>query len=320
MKYLTGILTIPISTLVVSYFLCRAIIYFSHKKGLLDLPNEFRQHDTPTPYFGGIAIFTAISINYIILTFITGYLFYLVWVFVFGMFFFIGLIDDIFKLSSIPKLILIIIASIITPAFFDTSLISYLIISLCLVFFTNSFNLLDNIDGLCASTALAILLALIIQCHQLSILTLTFIVPFFAIAGFLILNLPKAKIFMGDTGSLLIGAICVMFVVISLHSRNLLCFKTFNYLPLFWLPIYDTSSVIIVRINAGKSILLGGKDHFSHRLMKRGMSNSAVVVLLFIITLSAGIISHYLSPLFSIALFIFIVASAASFELLTSEK
>jgi len=319
-KYLSDILAIPLFTFVVSFFLCKFIIYFSHKYGQLDHPNEFRQHDTPTPYFGGIAIFASISIGFILLTFSTGLLFFTALAIAFSFFFIAGLIDDIYKLSSIPKLIIIIAASIISPIFLTTSIFNYLIIVYALIFFTNSFNLLDNIDGLCASTALSIFFALIIYRHYAFPLTAPIMIAVFAVSGFLILNLPKAKIFMGDTGSLLIGALCVIFTFLSLEHRNILNIKTFSFLPLFWLPLYDTFSVIIVRLAAGKSVLIGGKDHFSHRLMKRGMSNWSVIAVLFFITLIAGTVSLFLQPVFSVAIFIFLIAASASYELLTCQK
>jgi len=313
-------IVVSVFPLLISYFICRFIIYFSHKKGLLDHPNEFRQHDTPTPYFGGIAIFVSMSIGFVILTFSMGFLFFIALIVVFSFFFIAGLIDDIYKLSSIPKLIIIIAASIISPIFLTTSIFNYLIIVCALIFFTNSFNLLDNIDGLSASTALAVFLALIIYRYYVFPLTAPIIIAFFAIAGFLILNLPKAKIFMGDTGSLLVGALCVIFTFLSLEHRNILNLKTICFFPLFWLPVYDTFSVIVVRLNAGKSVLIGGKDHFSHRLIKRGMSNLTVITILFFITLIAGTVSLFSPPLFSAEIFVFLIAASTSYELLTRQK
>ncbi|MCK5852451.1 undecaprenyl/decaprenyl-phosphate alpha-N-acetylglucosaminyl 1-phosphate transferase [bacterium] len=316
---LSGNIILLISTSLVSYFLCKVIIYFSLKTGFLDQPNEFRQHNTPTPYFGGIAIFISMLSGTVALCIVsdTPVIQAFSFLILFFPFFLVGLIDDIFKLSSLPKLFLIIIAALIPCSswFIELTLMNAAFLFICLIFFSNAFNLLDNIDGLCASTATAILLVILITNYNiLPAIALA------AIAGFLILNKPKAKIFMGDSGSLYIGALCIIFTVVKCNFNNYCSFNTLILLPLFWLPIYDTVSVIIVRINAGKSILIGGKDHFSHRLMKRGMSNTAVIVVLFIITLSAGIISHFLTPLLSIALFVFIVSTAASFELLTSKK
>ena len=312
-------LAIPILSFVVSYLLCKLIISFSHKKGLLDLPNEFRQHDTPTPYFGGIAIFIActvvISIAYLPFSNYSKNI--LIYIALFSPFFLIGLIDDIFKLSSMLKLFLIILASLIPYFIFHLNYKQFFPIFFCLVFFTNAFNLLDNIDGLCASTAIAILTALSIYNFNF-----VFLILIFSILGFLILNLPKAKIFMGDTGSLLIGAICVLYAFLSMKSSTNMKHGTYliNYLPLFWLPIYDTFSVIIVRTYENRSVLIGGKDHFSHRLMKRGMSNSTVIAVLFLITLTAGTVSLFSPPLFSAELFIFIIATAGTYELLTRQK
>jgi len=309
--YISAFLIIPILVLVVSYSLCRLIIYISHKKDLLDHPNEFRQHDTPTPYFGGIAIFIALSFGIVAISFLSGSLSSIYFILLLP-FFLVGLIDDIFKLSSLPKLILIIIAAALISGWISQlNYISFSYLFLLFVFFTNAFNLLDNIDGLCASTGIAVLAALsIYNFWSLNLIVIS------AIVGFLILNFPKAKIFMGDSGSLLIGAICMIFTLSSFNSST----HYLNFLPLFWLPLYDTFSVIIVRLNARKSVLIGGKDHFSHRLMKRGMSNLKVITILFFITLAAGTISLFSAPLFSLALFIFIVATSSTYELLTRQK
>ena len=314
MKYF--IFTIPLFSLCISYFLCKFIIYFSHKKGILDQPNEFRQHDTPTPYFGGSAIFIAIILGFGAFAFIAKSDYIIKHLLFFSLFFIVGLLDDIYKLTSIPKLIFIIIASFISSLIFNRNLFDFSLTFLALVFFTNSFNLLDNVDGLCASTAIAILLAILIYLTNSCHIDLLLLISLTAIAGFLILNFPKAKIFMGDSGSLLIGAICVIFILRYSESK----FQLLNFIPLFWLPLYDTFSVVIVRAAAGKSILIGGKDHFSHRLMRHGLSNSAVVIILSFITFAAGLLSLYLSPLISAAVFIFLIAAAASFELLTSHK
>ena len=311
------LLSISFLSAFLSYFICRLIIFISHKKGILDHPNEFRQHDTPTPYFGGVAIFFAFSVAVIILSIIAKDFHFLNFIFLFFPFFLVGLIDDIFKLSSIPKLILIITAALVPNFLIKPSLANHFFLFLCLVFFTNAFNLLDNIDGLCATTAIAFLASLIIYNINDNLLL---IIPLFSILGFLLLNKPKAKIFMGDSGSLFLGAICIFFAVVKCNFVNFSNFDFFNYLPLFWLPIYDTFSVIIVRAAAGKSVLIGGKDHFSHRLMLRGLSNSTVIYLLFFITLGAGLTGLFLSPVLSVSLFVFLIAAAATYELLTTKK
>ena len=283
------------------------------------MPNEFRQHDTPTPYFGGIAIFIALSIGIISSGIFINLLknYGLLLIICLFPFFLAGLIDDIFKLSSLPKLILIIIATLIPCFLIKTSLLNSALLFCCLVFFSNAFNLLDNIDGLCSATGIAILLVLTFFTQNIHVISL---IAIGSIAGFLILNKPKARIFMGDTGSLLIGSLCVILTLINYKNSSFLNPGIFKFLPLFWLPIYDTFSVIIVRTYEGRSVLIGGKDHFSHRLMKRGMNNSTVILVLFLITITAGTVSLFLSPLFSVALFIFIIATSATYELLTSQK
>jgi UDP-GlcNAc:undecaprenyl-phosphate GlcNAc-1-phosphate transferase len=144
---------------------------------------------------------------------------------------------------------------------------------LWIVGLTNSFNLLDNMDGLASTVAAASLVALALLVHS----TAVYAAPIAgATVAFFLINRPPAKMYMGDTGSLMLGfgvAICTISAARTqqgLHAAVLLM------IPVA-LALFDTSLVIVSRLAAGRPIQLGGKDHFSHRLRMLGWSQYQVL-------------------------------------------
>lgn len=142
---------------------------------------------------------------------------------------------------------------------------------------TNSFNLLDNMDGQSASVAIVCGFSLLIC----SLFTQQYFIAGFllcligAIAGFLYFNFPPASIFMGDSGSMFIGYMLASAAVLTtfLTSPGVSSWKPVLVpLIIFALPLYDTFSVIMIRLLRKKPIFIGDTNHFSHRLHKAGMS------------------------------------------------
>jgi UDP-GlcNAc:undecaprenyl-phosphate GlcNAc-1-phosphate transferase len=141
-----------------------------------------------------------------------------------------------------------------------------------LVVITNSFNLLDNMDGAAGSiataTAVALVVAAVLQ-EQVLVGALAAAVAG-ACAGFLVYNWHPATIFMGDAGSLLLG---FLLAVISLKLRWPAAHAgSITAVILIMFPaVFDTTLVVISRVRAGRSIMVGGTDHTSHRLHRLGM-------------------------------------------------
>ena len=162
---------------------------------------------------------------------------------------------------------------------------------------TNAFNFLDNMDGLSAgvaavcTTAFLITTLLIGQWFVAAMLALLL----GALLGFLCFNFPPATIFMGDAGSLLIG-----FVLGVLTIRTTYLPMTDKPLGAGWyavlaplivlaLPLYDLVVVSAIRISRGRSPFVGDTNHFSHRLVARGMSKRTAVLCIYLITAATSV-------------------------------
>jgi len=295
---------------VVSYFLSFGFIKAAQFLGFVDLPDSHKFHKTPTPLLGGVGVFFGIFAGILFLKYyLDSFDFNLAFLLVsISLIFVLGVLDDKFSFFPFPKLIGLILVSLIPGIFvfiLNGNFINSIFLSLALFFFINSFNLLDNVDGLCSTIGLSVLISAFIHTRN------PYIIPVAGgVSGFLIWNWPKAKIFLGDAGSLIIGGFCVVLVLMG-NKDHLINYKLF---PIFWVPIYDTFSVIVLRLYEKRSILIGGKDHFSHRLMKRGVSNSKLNVLLGGSTILLGFLTLFLPTFISVILLPAILAVVGAWE------
>lgn len=158
---------------------------------------------------------------------------------------------------------------------------------------TNAFNLLDNMDGLAAGVALIAVIIFFWVALQQGQLLVSAILLIFAgsLAGFLPYNFRPATIFMGDAGSMFIG-----FVIATLTILNTFYLEgSPTFLPVLMpllilgVPIFDTLSVIFLRLKKGEPIFAADKRHFSHRLVNLGMSQKQAVLFIYLVTFSVGI-------------------------------
>ncbi len=311
----------PCGALLASCACTYLLIYLAPLLGYQDHPDAHKRHTIPTPLLGGVAVFAGGLFGATILNTTSDFahpLSILAPVAIMSVLaLIVGLVDDLVQLKPLVKLGVLIAAAAVAGVYVvlidGLSIAHSLVLVCCLIFFANAFNLLDNADGLCSSVGIAVLLSARIHTND----PLPFVAACGA-AGFLVWNWPKARIFLGDTGSLLIGVWCVM---LGLAGRaaggDPIAWKM---LPVFWVPIYDTCSVIVVRIRAGRSVFQGGQDHFSHRLMRRGVSNSSVNLLLGGATLLAGLMSVFLSPCSSALSLVVLLLVAALWELYAARK
>jgi len=214
-----------------------------------------------------------------------------------------GLVDDLISLKPATKLI-VQIALASTLLFFGYRLnwinsitLDSLVTLMWVVGMTNAFNLLDNMDGLCAGIALIVGAALLIDLLPGStaaafadVRYLSLIVG--ATAGFLVYNINPASIFMGDSGSLLLGFSFAAVTLSSTHQGAGTRSDLFSIVaaPLFVLmiPIFDTTLVTLSRILSGRSAAHGGRDHSSHRLVAIGLSERRAVAVLWLLAAIGG--------------------------------
>lgn len=268
------------------------------KKGLVSYPRADRWHKHPTAILGGIGIYLSAMIAAAIIGLVKKDTLGL---FIGATFLFIvGLFDDRRHMRPYTKLFLQIIAASIA-VFFGAAIglpINRLLVTpltlIWIVGVTNSFNLLDNIDGL--ATGISVISSLMIFFSSLSFANNTLGIFGLILAGstlgFLPYNLNPAKIFMGDSGSMFLGYSLAL-ISISGTTRHISNLFATILIPLFILsvPIFDTIFVMIIRKFRGKRIFQGGTDHTSHGLVALGLSPRKTVFLLYIISIAFGLIA-----------------------------
>lgn len=157
---------------------------------------------------------------------------------------------------------------------------------------TNAFNFLDNMDGLAASVGL--IASLLFIGAQVAVGSLfvpaVLLVLVGALAGFLVHNRPPARLFMGDAGSNFLGFLLGTLTVAGTFTRE--GYSPFGVLaPLLVMavPLYDTASVVFIRLREGRSPFQPDHSHFSHRLVERGLTPPRAVATIDLVTLAAGL-------------------------------
>ena len=278
---------------------------FFIKKKWLDNSGARKKHIGSVPVNGGIAMFIAFFIGFILFNDIYDNFFILL--ICSALILILGFLDDISELSAQSRMLaqtmVILIAysfgmvqissfgNIVGTGLFSFNNWSLIITMLAFMAGMNAQNLVDGIDGLSSGTAIVTLssisfLALNAQMNQIasvSLLYLSILIPFFY------LNLSKNKIFMGDSGSLFIGFGVAWLLIISAQGE-LAFFKPVTALWIYALPLLDIISVIIIRLKSRKSPFQPDHNHIHNQLMFKLKINSrkALVFILFLSTIFAG--------------------------------
>lgn len=212
--------------------------------------------------------------------------------------FIIGLIDDAKNTNPLLKLIGQIICGSVLAYFGFTIEVSpnlvwnQLLTVIWVVFLMNSINMLDNMDGLATLISILIISAIAISSQLITEIYFIHIICFVgALFGFLYYNWKPSRIYMGDSGSQLLGAFLAHTSVICLWNHRAIDGGYFQlaqfFLPffIFTIPIFDTSTVFIHRLLRRQSPFIGGKDHLSHHFVYLGLSDDIAVLTLGIINL-----------------------------------
>ncbi len=313
-----------------SFLLCLAftpvVRQIALKKGWMAHPKKDRWHERPTALMGGVAIYLSVAIPLFhtadfstlahVIHSISGWrpatstpplppFNAVIWI---GMtlLFLLGLTDDFMGLKPQTKLVgQILVASLVAFLgfrlhWFTSLTLDTMITIIWIVGITNAFNLIDNMDGLCAGVGLIAALHLAALDFQ-SVADLgslnAGIILAGSLAAFLIFNFNPAAIFMGDSGSLMIGFILSM---LSLHYCQLSvarCPLSVYAVPVMILlvPIMDTTLVTLIRWLSGRKASVGGRDHTSHRLVLMGFSEKGAVLFLYSIAAVSGVAALFVS-------------------------
>jgi UDP-GlcNAc:undecaprenyl-phosphate GlcNAc-1-phosphate transferase len=174
---------------------------------------------------------------------------------------------------------------------------------LWIVGLTNAFNFLDNMDALAASVG--VIAAILFAAAQIAVDALfvpaVLLVLVGALLGFLVHNHPPARLFMGDAGSNFLGFFLGCLTIAGTFTRQ--GYSPYGVLaPLLVMavPLYDTSTVIAIRLREGRSPFEADRRHLSHRLVDRGLTPTQAVATIDLITLASGLgalLLHQLTPL-----------------------
>lgn len=214
----------------------------------------------------------------------------------------LGLWDDIKHLKPGTKLIVqfitaitvAVFANVRVELFINNTIITSIISAFWIVLIINVFNFLDNMDGASAgiaAIAATILFVIAALSGQVFVGALA-IVLVGVLLGFVIFNFCPASVYMGDAGSFVIGffvAILTLRATYFHQSQSGGWYAVFTPLVIMALPLYDFLSVTMLRISQGKSPFTGDTQHFSHRLKKRGLTETQTVLTLYMATLCTGI-------------------------------
>jgi len=272
-------------------FLLTFLVKNLAKKSLVDIPNERSSHTIPTPRGGGLAIALTWFAGITYLNFNGNIPHNLYYALITGSIISaISFIDDIYNLKSSPRFITQCVAAIIALYFiggfqkidlgFSVIENTYLLNTLAffgIVWFINLFNFIDGIDGYAASETIFVSLALFFFIGDSLVLILAM-----AVLGFLPWNWDKAKIFMGDIGSTLLGfTLCVL----AIYYHNTRQFSIINSLILTSLFWFDATYTLYKRLRNKEKLDQAHKKHAYQRIVQFGFSHQKTVLIAMLINL-----------------------------------
>ncbi|KFE40833.1 glycosyltransferase family 4 protein [Staphylococcus agnetis] len=314
-------LTLIVFSMIVSLILTPIVIAVSKKLDIVDRPNFRKIHTKPISMLGGSAI---------LLSFFIG-----IWLgapiereikpLLLGaiVIYFVGLIDDLYDLKPILKLIGQIFAATIVVYYGVTidfisipigptihfGLFSIPITIFWIVAITNAINLIDGLDGLAAGVSMIALVTIafiaILQGNIFIIMICSVLIG--SLLGFLVFNFHPAKIFLGDSGALLLGFI--------IGFLSLLGFKNITFISLFFpivilaVPFIDTLFAMIRRVKQGQHIMQADKSHLHHKLLDLGYTHRQTVILIYAMAIMFSVVSVilYLSQPWGVFLTIILI-------------
>lgn len=299
-------------TFVLSILINSILLKFSQTLGVRNRQGnakEVRWSPTIKPSVGGISFFVLFLLTFIIFSFITNVLalhfsnLKILGVFIVcTMAFLMGLADDAYNTQPLLKFITQLICGLVLYftgtkiAIFPMEALNFVFTLLWVIGLMNSVNMLDNMDGITTIVSIVILFFIVTLNYNLqSILTplpILSIGVLGSLLGFLIYNWHPAKMFMGDTGSQFLGAFLgVVGIDYCWNSFSLIGNSWYTINPIvlgcttvclvFILPLTDTITVTINRLKRGQSPFIGGKDHTTHHLFFKGVTEKRIAILFF---------------------------------------
>ncbi|MDA3892735.1 MAG: MraY family glycosyltransferase [Salinivirgaceae bacterium] len=297
--------------LVLTYFTIPLIINIARIKHLTDEPRERNSHSTAIPTLGGLGIFIGFILSMTLFADFKIFpgLQYLEFAFIVA--FFLGMKDDIIALDPAKKFLGLIIAVSAIVVFGDVRITSFYhlfgitelpyLVSVAFTIFTfltiiNAVNLIDGINGLCTATSIIASTAFgiwfYLEGSEKSMQMVTIIAAVIgALLGFLKYNVSPAKIFMGDTGSLLLGVLLAFFAIQFLETNKdyegayKIASSPVVAMSFLVLPLVDMIKVFSIRLYKRRSPFHPDKNHIHHVLLDLGFNHTNATLMLSAYTL-----------------------------------
>jgi len=288
----------------ISFLILILIAKISYRLNLLDLPNKRSVHINPTAYTGGVALCLIYALAIFLFDFSSEKLNLILSIaFLVGI---VGFIDDKFglnvggklSLQIIPIIYLVVLEHLSLNSlgdydYFKIELNSFSIpfTLLAILFLINSFNYFDGLDGLLGSTTISALSIIIflIPDRNISLFLIIILLPiiFFLCFNFSLFKLPK--LFLGDSGSLLLGFV-IAFILIFLAIEKivhpiLLAFSVSIF-------VYEFISINLIRLKNKKDLFVAGQDHLHHQLFKYTNSIFQTNLIVFLINILLFVIGY----------------------------
>jgi UDP-N-acetylmuramyl pentapeptide phosphotransferase/UDP-N-acetylglucosamine-1-phosphate transferase len=300
------VLTGAVAAFLISYFSVPILRKVAYLSDFYDKPdNDRKLHDRYVPTLGGVAIFLAFFMGFSIsglAEHIQGYPYFAA---ALTLLFFTGLKDDIVDLSAKTKLMvelmvagfLIFGCNMYISNFYGVLGIheipywaSILVTTFTMIVVVNSYNLIDGVDGLAAGIGgiASVFFGVgfyVAGEYELAAIALTL---FASLMAYLKYNFNPAEIFMGDTGSLVVGFLLAVLAINFVGLNDIPAYvsvfgKSSSILPvaILALPLFDTLTVFYKRIRRGNSPFNPGRDHIHHSMIKIGLGHKSTSVILY---------------------------------------
>jgi len=273
------------------------VVRLAQRIGAVDHPDERKVHVSVTPRMGGLAfLISLLFIPFTMLEISSTTQGFLIGLFIIG---FTGIADDMFDISPKHKFLGIItgtgvflimsgtaieeLGDLFATGNIETGWFAIPLTLIAMVGFINALNLSDGLDGLAAGITLIasfFLGSFALTLGDTESLMIT-VVLFGSMVGFLYFNAHPARVFMGDTGSLILGYVLACLSLMLLKSGGGAVISPISMGILLGLPLSDTIYVMTRRVLMGKSPFRPDKTHFHHRLIDLGLPHTAVVALFY---------------------------------------
>jgi UDP-GlcNAc:undecaprenyl-phosphate GlcNAc-1-phosphate transferase len=298
--------------LVISLLSMPVIIGIARRYGLYDKVDERKIHSGSIPRLGGLGIIFSFLASIVVMTVLsgkgvsTGGRFWGV-VIGFLIIHLLGLVDDFRNLRARAKLLVEFVTAVglvfldfrfktimlpFSSGQIELGAVSYPLTVLWIIGITNAMNLIDGMDGLSGgiSSIVALVFGVFFATKGNVGGALVCFAIVGAILGFLAFNLPPAKIFMGDSGSLALGFLLAALPLIG-PASGVIEIGFLSAVTVLLIPIYDTFSAIIRRKSAGVSFFSPDRNHIHHKLLSLGLTVGKSLVVVFAAQILLGLVA-----------------------------